>query len=66
VDHGVRSAQSLALQMAVPETRQVAERDLDLDPMTPSPRVADQSPDIVAGLEQEREQRPADGSARAG
>ena len=53
--------------MAVAEARQVAERDLDLHPMTPEPtRVADQSPDIVAGLEQEREQRPADGSARAG
>ena len=62
-----RSAQRLALQMAVAEARQVAERDLDLDPMTAEPtRVADQSPDVVAGLEQEREQRPADGSARAG
>ena len=67
VDHGVRSAQRLALQMAVAEARQVAERDLDLDPMTAEPaRVADQRPDVVAGLEQEREQRPADGSARPG
>ena len=52
---------------AVAEARQVAERDLDLDPWRPEPaRVADQRPDVVAGLEQEREQRPADGSARAG
>ena len=33
VDHGVGAAQRLALQMAVAEARQVAERDLDLDPM---------------------------------
>ena len=62
-----RAAQRLALQMPVAEARQVAERDLDLHAMTPEPtRVADQSPDIVAGLEQQREERPADGSARPG
>ena len=62
-----RSAQRLALQVAVAEAGQVAERDLDVDPVAAeAARVADQRPHVVARLEQEREQRPADGSARPG
>ena len=67
VDHRVRSAQRLTLKMAVAEAGQVPERDLHLDPMTAeAARVADQRPHVVTGLQQEREQRPADGSARPG
>ena len=62
-----RSAQRLALEVAVAEPRQVAERDLHLDPVAAqAARVADQRPHVVPGLEQQREQRPADGSARPG
>ena len=67
VDHGVDAAQRLARRCAVAEARQVAEGDLDVDAVPAEPaRVADQGPDVVAGLEQQREQRPADGSGRAG
>ena len=64
VDHRVDAAQRLALQMAVAEARQVAERDLHLDPLAAQPaRVADQARTSSPRLEQQRQQRPADGSA---
>ena len=63
----MRPAQRLALKMAVAEAGQVPERNLHLDPMAAeAPRIAHQRPHVVTCLQQEREQRPADGSARPG
>ena len=67
VDHRVRSAQRLTLKMAVAKAGQVPERDLHVDPMAAeAARIAHQRPHVVARLQQEREQRPAHGSARPG
>ena len=67
VDHRAHSAQRLTLQVTIAKPGQVTERDLDLDPVTAqAARVADQRPHVVIGLQQEREQRPAYGSARPG
>ena len=67
VDHRVRSAQRLALEMAVAQAGQVAERDLHVDPMAAeAARIAHQRPHVVARLQQEWKQRPAHGSARPG
>ena len=63
----MRPTQRLALKVAVAQAGQVPERDLHVDPMAAeAPRVAHQRPHVVARLQQEREQRPAHGSARPG
>jgi hypothetical protein len=67
VDHGVGAAQGLALKVAIAESREVAERDLDVDSMTPEPpRVPRQGADVVAGAQQKGQKRPANGPARPG
>jgi ferredoxin len=53
------------LEVAIAEPREVAERDLDLDAVAAeAPWVANQGAHVVAGFEQQRKERPADGSAR--
>ncbi len=67
MDHGVDPAQRLADQARVRELGEVAENEPHLDPEpAEAARIADHHPDLVAALEQPRQQRPADRSGRAG
>ena len=67
VDHGVHAPQRLASDSRVAEVGQVAERDPDLDPHSAeSAGVADEHADVVAALEQARQERLTDGSGGAG
>jgi hypothetical protein len=48
MDHGVDSPQRLALEVAVAEAREVAERDLDVNPVpTEAAGIPYQRPDVV-------------------
>ena len=52
--------------MAVPEAREVAQGDLDIDPMAPQPtRIAHERADVVPGGQEEWQERAPDGPARA-
>ena len=67
VDHGAHAAQRAADDPGVGELDQVAEHDPHLDPQTAeSARIADQHAHLLVAVEQLRQQRPADGSRRAG
>jgi hypothetical protein len=51
--------------VAIAQAGQIAKRDLDLDAMATEPAwVADEGPDVMPGIEQRREEGPADGSTR--
>ena len=67
MDDGVDAAQRLALEVAVAEPRQVAEGDLHVDAMAAqAARIANEGTHVVPGLEQQRQERPADGSTGPG
>ena len=57
VDDGVDAAQALAHRVRVGEIAEVPERDLHVDPPRPQPaRVPDQAADVLAALQQQRQQ----------
>ena len=57
VDHGVGAADRVA---QAPRVAEVGERELHADPLGPEPpRIADQAADLVARVEQHRQQRRA-------
>jgi hypothetical protein len=67
VNHGVGAAQRLALKVAIADAAEIAKRDLDVDAMTAeSPWITHKGPNVVAGVQQEGQKRPADGPARPG